>query len=78
MVKRRRTFSRRGKLAASCEPVCHETLEQDGGEVGTSEVDSGCMPSRPRTNNDLDMIMYKSRQKLSSAVRTFRGGDVPL
>lgn len=78
-VKRGRTFSCRGKLTTSCKTICHETLEEDRVEIGASKVDSGCVPSRTRTNNDLNMVVTDiSKERYPVRIRTFRGGDAQL
>ena len=55
-MKSGRTFSRGGELTTSRETVCHETLEEDGFEVGASEVHSGRVPSGTRTDDDLGTV----------------------
>lgn len=44
-----------GELAASSETVGHETLEKDGAEVRTAEIDCSGMTSRSRSNDDLSL-----------------------
>ena len=65
-MERRCTFSCRGELATSRKTVCHETFEEDGVEVGASEVDSSRVPSGTRTDDDLSMAIDISGQIFTS------------
>ena len=48
-----RTVGGGGELAACCEAICHEALEEDGVQVRTAEIDGGGVASGARADDDL-------------------------
>lgn len=48
-----RTISGRGQLTTGGKPIGHETLEEDGAEVGSGQVDGSGVACRPRADDDL-------------------------
>ena len=63
-----RTVGGSGELAACCEAICHEALEEDRTEVGTRQVDGGGVASGTGADDDLGNV--RRDDGLTMGVRT--------